>query len=408
VIDVHFVAPSSQGVLRYPLLGVAAWLLAGDGRTSIMRQSALALTIAVSIFLNTETGIIIAVAVTVARLITANHFFETLVSLVYLGAVSLICLIMLLFAVFGVGIFQTNFILYIVEPLILYGQSGMGGVPVSWTLHEFNMFYNLIAPTVAISTLALIARQAKNNSLKEQSRMIMLAFFTTTGLLMMFKYVNMSIVGVWQVNALCLLIPIGWWAAVGIRSLNNQTFNNIFILGQPLRLSYLSSMLLVLSAVWMAAFSSDSRNPALYGIQSWGAYPSLVASLVGSSPKGCFDFECVTGQPEMKDIALIQTRTRPGERVAIISADDWVYLVNAHRPPLIFFLPSTMIFTKRLLAETLTRLTETKYLFLPKDEHHLPVINGPLQEKLMPHFHQNYTLEAEGKKLAVWRRKNFS
>lgn len=403
----HFVDPSSN-ILRYPLFGVCAWLLAryAERSGSIVRHLFLAAGIALSIFFNTETGIIFALAATLAYLLSERHFYPALLSVVGMGIASVSFLLLLLVAVFGHRVLQFDFLYSLVEALLIYGQIGFGGFPISWTLNDLNWFYNLVAPGIVLATLALIARTGWNTE-GDRPRLTVLAFFAIAGLFMQAKYVNRSLVGVWQMSTLGLLVPFGWWAMMLARRFKNSILKLPLLDGVTLRGSSIVWAIAIIATVRLAAFSNDVSNSADYGLRSWVYYPSLVKSFFWKQ-EGCAKFDCVPNRPAAKDVALIQQRTQPGEQVAIIDSYDWAYLVSAHRPPLMFFLPSEIIFTKRDLAESLDRLQHTPYLFLPKGINKEPSIGGDpcIKNALMPTFHEKYIFDGEGERLVAWRRKD--
>lgn len=407
VMNVHFVAPSSS-VLRYPLLGLCAWLLGKwiARPHSLVWHTALAASIAFSVFFNTETGIIIALAVVISRLLTTQRLRSVILPIITLGISSSLLLVLIMACIFGNVVLQANFYRYLIEPLLIYGKIGFGSYPISWSMNDLNWFYNLAAPYIALVTLALAARSSKAID-ADRPRLAVLSFFTLCGLLMMFKYVNRAIVGVWQMSALGLLVPIAWWAYLLVKTLQRSPYNQRTIKGYSINLAKTSASIFIAGAVWLAALSGDVRNPTQYGLQSWFTYPAWISSSFPfMKPTGCFSYDCVLHQPAENDVQLIKERTVKGEQVAIIDNYDWTYLVNAHRPPLMFFTPSGFLFTERLIQESVTRLKTAKYLFLPKGKKKgEPEIAGAMNDILSPTFHQVYEYDGEGDKLVAWRRK---
>ena len=68
---------------------------------------------------------------------------------------------------------------------------------------------------------------------------------------------------------------------------------------------------------------------------------------------GCIKMDCVANKHDQRDVALIRARTRPGEQVAIVGdLFDWTYLIDAHRPPMLAFLPSLVVFTQYQLDKS--------------------------------------------------------
>lgn len=389
----HFFDPSSS-VLRYPLLGVCAWLLSIWIRNPQSRLGflSLALGIAASIFLNTETGIITGLSVAIATLLTSPSPLLQIPRLIKLAIISLFILISLLTMTFGHQVLTFKFFQAIVIPLYIFGKIGFGGWPISWHMTDYNWFYNAIAPSIALATLALIPQLTKNANTDLRQRLSVLAFFSVAGLLMMAKFINMSIIAVWQVNALGMLIPIGWWITV----IGHQVENN------PWQ-KYCTSILFIIAGLWLALFSNDRRNPTDYGLRSWQSYPSLIRHFIKSS-SNCKNFTCIPNQPTQSDIELITKRTTAGEQVAIIDFYDWSYLISAKRAPLLLFLPSPVIFTKPQLDESLRRIDTASWLFLTKGDNHQPVINGALKDSLLQTFSSTWKYDDESEHLTAWHR----
>jgi hypothetical protein len=391
--DRHFFDPSSS-ILRYPLLGVCAWIFARwIERPTKIRQITLAGILALSIFFNTETGIISIIAVSFASFIQNKRITSIVYSLLTLGVITLFLLITLIISIFGFRTLQIEFLTNMLTPLVYFGKYGFGGWPIAWNLDDLNWFYNLAVPGIALGTLALIIRS--KNTEPDQPRLAILAFFAITGLLMMAKFINMSIIGLWQMNSLGFFILLGWWG-------------NVWVLkNHPLK-QYLIWSIMACGAYYLLNYANDSRNPATLGLQSWVSYPSLARSILYRE-KGCENFECVENQAGIKDIELIQERTSPDEQVAIIDLYDWTYLIGAHRPPLMFFLPSSVIFTKRQLTESLQRLKTTRYLFLPKGKDKIFNFgHEDLKNGIAPTFTKDYVYDGEGERLIAWKRKNIA
>lgn len=402
----HFFDPSSS-VLRYPLLGVSALLVS---RWIVMPQSylrtvLLAASLALSVFFNTETGIIFIVSTFIATAIVPNKplaFFRSFITLMLLTGMMLV---LLLLSVYGNGILSLNFVAGIIKPLLIYGQIGFGGWLINWSLHDLNWFYNLVVPGMTLATLAIVSR-IKTSHENELQRLSMLVFMATAGLLMMAKFINMSIIAVWQMNALGLFVAMGWWLDVFINHRESVRIE-LFSRTMMLQTNKALTMLVVLSAAYLACCSNDARNVERYGMRSWLKYPALVTSPLQHLP-ACHRMSCVPNVPAAADVKLIQDRTQRGEQVAIIDLYDWTYLLSAKRAPLMSFLPSIDIFTQHQLAITLAKLQHAQYLFVPKDGNHHPNIDGALQPFILPTLNKQYVYDGEGERLIALRKRDSS
>lgn len=398
---VHFIDPSAT-VLRYPLLTVCAALLARwvAAPRDQLRLLSLALAVAGALFLETETGIITACAVALSFIIVSPRRPATLLPIFLLGTASLGFFAFLILLVFGHGALTLQFLAGLIEPLMIYGVMGFGGWPIWWSLTEWNWLYNFVAPGLALATLGSAIRAGRDDRL-DRPRTAVLVYFAVSGLLMMAKFINMSVVAVWQMNAVGLFIVMGWWGVAAMRAAPRIV--RLGALPIPVRLIAMLAMLI--SAVALASTSSDRRNPTTYGLNSWLRYPALALAPFRST-RGCASMECVSGLPDPVDVALIRERTKPHDQVAIIGGyTDWTYLIDAHRPPAMAFLPSFAIFTDRQIQESLNHLATVKYCFIIMDPKGAPFVpNRELSAAVMPVIKRDFVPDGVGKQLAVWKR----
>lgn len=398
----HFSDPSSF-VLRYPLLTVCAalltrWVAAPHDWTRLLL---LALAISAALFLETETGVVIAVSVTLSFLLLSPWRLSSLVLMAAVGASSFVFFAALLLLIFGPRALTVPFVSGLIEPLTIYGIAGFGGYPIVWTLREWNWLYNLVAPGIVLATIGVMPRIARIEQI-DRPRAALVVFFGACGLLMSAKFINQSIVAVWQMNALGFLVVLGWWAVSVARVIPHR----LELRKEAIPARALATTLMVVFAIALAATSSDRRNPHFYGLDSWVRYPSILIRPL-HRPGGCIDMSCVDNRPDPRDVALILERTKPGEQVAIVGdLFDWTYLINAHRPPLMAFLPSGAIFTKRQLDESWKRMGAAEYWFVAKGPDGKPKIHSAdLAALVMPALEQNFVLDGVGDRLMAWKRK---
>ncbi len=397
----HFHDPSSS-ILRYPLLGVCAWMISRwIKKPSQLASVILAAILALSIFLNTETGFIMCAAFAISTLLTSRKPLSTLLPILSIGVYTLGIFLMMLAILFGREVLSLAFLNAFIKPLIIYGRIGFSGWLINWSLKDLNWFYNIVTPGIALATLALIPILSRNTR-DDQPRLAVLAFFTTAGLFMMAKFINMSIISVWQMNALGLLIPIGWWIVWFAKEYQLDVIRLPRM--QPMPVDCAIFGIATICALYIATHTHDRRNESEYAFRSWIRYPSLITAVFRHHENVCRSMSCVENRPADSDIALITARTSPGEQVAIIGPYDWTYLIGAKRPPLMAFLPSNDIFTRDQLQQTLARLDSAPYLFLPKGSNHEPQIDGPLHDILLPDLHKQFVYDGEGEKLIAYKR----
>ena len=107
---------------------------------------------------------------------------------------------------------------------------------------------------------------------------------------MMAKFVNMSIVAVWQMNALGLFVVMDGGASSQRGRCHNER------LGARRYLRGRSWGGDARAGGALAATSTDSRNPTDYGLQSWLKYPALALAPFRSAT-GCTDLKCLANLP---------------------------------------------------------------------------------------------------------------
>ena len=249
----------------------------------------------------------------------------------------------------------------------------------------------------------------------------MLGFLAVSGLMLLAKFVNMSLGAVWQMSSIGPLSVLGWWCIALIRRIDPEKIvrgdgyvglprdmpqtplrgwrQRIY----PLR-GVVAAAMIILAVVFVFS-PSENRNPGRYGLRAWSNYPSLL-KWPFARPKGCVQMDCVAGLPAASDVALIASRTQPHEQVAIVlDLHDWAYLLAAHRPPLMFFLPSADIFTRQQLEESLRRINNADYLFVPKGANGEPDIwLADFSAVVTPLLGTTFKKDGEGERLVAWKR----
>jgi hypothetical protein len=396
----QFFDPSS-GVLRYPLLTVCGMLLArwvvvpADWKRALSLSSALA----VSLFLETETGIISAIGISGAFLGAVGLRFFSLVRLASVAAITAALLGLLVLAVFGPRALTVEFFREWLKPLTIYGVAGFGAVPIQWTLSEWNWLYNLVIPGIALATPAVVYREVYQRVI-DPARAALLLFFAICGTLMMAKFINMSLVALWEVNSLGFLIVFGWWCSTFVQELPQH-----YKLG-PLPLRVLASAGLLLIGSIVALTTTDQRNPDLYSVWAWETYPALLTAPLQSQDE-CRVVDCMANRPDPLDIALIDQRIPAGKPAAIIGdIFDWSFLVGAHRPPLLSFIPSGDIFTEDQLNSSLKRMQVADYWFIAKrPDGTLNITPIVLRDATMSMLEQDFVFDGEGSQLTAWKRR---
>lgn len=395
--DRIFFDPSSY-VLRHPLLilmiAVLAWWVTGGLRWA--RGAALVGVIAVSLFLNTETGIYQLLIAMAVAFFAARSSRRGLATSAAVGAISLFVFAGLCFLAFGRGVLSVDFVRYYVEPLFIYG-AGFGGWQVDWS-YGWPVYYNVIAPGLAVATIGWGFIQLKRHAIgADRSRIAALSSLACAGVALTAKYWNMSLIALWHVNALPFLALTAWWsrealATLGPRHVMERTH---FPLLRKAGIGVLAS-----AAFTLLAFAGDPRNPNYYGLRAYLKYPSA-----WSAPfrhRGCRALECSAPRLSAEDVQLIDSLTRPTERVAVLDWNDWAYLIDAERAPKSIFLPSFATFTHRQLDDTVAGLD---LVFVTTNADGSYVISPPeLDERLGRTLRQKFQVVGRGARLTALRR----
>jgi hypothetical protein len=416
-----FIGPSS-GILRYPLLTVCAMLTGfwAETPTRPARIVSIAAAAGLAIFLEIETGIVMLVAAPMTIFLIHPWRSYIILPIFAFVAISMAVFAATVFAVFGSAAFHIEFFRRLFEPIILYGGSSFSAWPSNWTLGEWNWLYHFVAPGASLATIGVIARSASLESF-DKRRVAVLGFLAVSGLMLLAKFVNMSLGAVWQMSSIGPFSVLGWWCIALIRRIDPEMIvrrdgyvgfprdmpqtplrgwrQRIY----PLR-SVVAAAMIILAVVFVYSPSED-RNPGRYGLRAWSNYPSLL-KWPFARPKGCVQMDCVADIPTASDVALIASRTQPHEQVAIVlDLHDWAYLLAAHRPPLMFFLPSADIFTREQLEESLRRINNADYLFVPKGANGEPDIwLADFRNVIAPLLGTTFQKDGEGERLVAWKR----
>jgi hypothetical protein len=422
VYPTPFVAPSSS-ILRYPLLTICALLTSFWAETPARpaRLASIAAATGLSIFLEIESGIVMMVAAPMTVFLIHPWRSYIILPIFAFVAISLAVFAVILFAVFGSAAFQIEFLRRLFEGVVLYSTSGFSALPANWALGEWNWLYHIVAPGASLATIAVIARAA-NLAAFDKRRMAALGFLAVSGLMLLAKYGSTSITAVWQMSSIGPFSVLGWWCVALLRRIDpGMTVKGNGLVGSPRdvpertaiggwrrRASPLRSAVAAAMIIFAVAFvysPSESRNPGGYGLTAWTHYPSLL-KWPFARPTGCVQMDCVANLPAASDVALIASRTRPHEQVAIVLDEyDWAYLLAAHRPPLVFFLPSAFIFTREQFEETLHRINNVDYLFVTKGSNgESNIERADFRTVIAPLLGTAFQKDGEGERLVAWKR----
>jgi hypothetical protein len=408
--EMTFVDPSSWPI-RFPLLCCFIWLMtwAASAPWSLGRYFLAGACAGLSVYWNTETGLSMlgcgAFTCIVLRW-SGGRIWRGPSVLVGATFVSFLAASLLSY---GPGIFSWGFLWGFYKPFLVYG-GGFGAVKINWN-SAWNYWYAILSPLVALATIGWSAvRAPQAQEPRRRQELTCLLLFSLLGIGFLLKWVNRSFDSLWLINAFPLIAVIAWWLRQGIAQLATvpasspaaSTSNgNVHWLLQPLAVSAL--VLVVGTFFW---FVQDKRNPCLYGIRALWAYPSLAKAMVWRQHLSHHWPAGVAEAPPI-DVELIQQRTTPSERVAVISESDWVYLMAAKRVPRFHFVPSIYTFLEKNMEDS---LRGADLIFIEIDQKGAPTVavaDTLARAGLAPLEEKGFELEATGETLAAYRlRKN--
>lgn len=332
----------SSWPLRYPLLFAFVWAwVRGCGAAAAFKWQALAgLLAGLSMFWNTEPGVYMIVCGCTGFILLGRFKAAAWTGAARMAVAVVLAFLLPSLAAYGRGVFSWRFGVELFKPFLIYG-GGFGAWPVNW-LPGWSYLFVALIPGLALACVG--GCWAIPQKSREQAYLYLVA---ALGICLFLKWVNMSINAVWLVNAFPFVAVTSWWlqkAAERLARLPASELHQQFV-------KWGAGIAVAVAAGWFVWVVDDSRNPALYGARAFWAYPSAFKGLVAGPVKS--DWPPGVGQVPGEDVALIQRLTSPGERVALISYRDWVYLNGAKRPPKFWFVPSVLSFLNWQIEKSL-------------------------------------------------------
>jgi hypothetical protein len=389
----------SSWVVRYPLLFVFIWLMA----RALTRGGAVRCVLAggcagLALFWNTETGLYLTAAGAAAQVLLWPGWtragrdglsFLTAAAAGFFGVSAL---------VYGSAVFSRDFLEGLVKPLLLYGE-GLGGIRIDgrpgWSYLDV-----VIGPVLLTATAAWCVAGWRATS--DPARRRFLAFLLLLALLgecLLLKWVNRALLVVWNVNALPTFAVMAWWLRCAYQQATaRQPATGRRLLWKPDRAAALG--ITALACTFLLGVRDFRWRFPLAG-RSYARYPGLVrAAMTGRWPVG---WPAGLGEVAGRDIDLIRQWTRPGERAAVVSRLDWVYLVAARRAPKLHVVPSAWVFLDWQIERSLEGADR---IFVEVDAGGRPVL-PPITfgDRLAALLEREYTVRAVGTNLALYVRR---
>lgn len=353
-------ADASSYPSRYPLaaivLAAATWTYSRRDASwphRILPQALWAASLGTSVWFSTETGIYLIAASLAAGLLVAWPRVRQLAELAGVLAGALIMLAALSVLSFGTGALTAGYWRGLLAPLLSF-SGGFGAIPiVMWPVTDpgLTLIATVFTPSLAAATIALVLLRSRlarplETSPARTGAVLALAFLA---FLFPLKYLNRSVIAVWFAGAVLAFALIAYWLARVLHSSLAARQRSEAAGKRVPALAVTGAGLCALALVyaWMLpAVMYDDRGPALMGLESYRYYPSIANRLLGTYQQP----RSTTGEidsVDRSDVALIDSFTKPGERVAVYGPFDWIYLAEAQRLPYFKLSPSNLVIDRQ-------------------------------------------------------------
>lgn len=326
------------------------------------------------------------------------------------GAFALLALV-----AFGPRTLSLLFYRRLLDPLLTYG-GGFGFVPMRWE-PSWSYLYNVIAPTIALGTVGFaLKRFTTVGTDKQEARYLFL--FATSGLLMLFKWINRASDPVWSINAPAVIAVLFWWTFTLVTALGDylEARRGTHRFGTCWSMRTVAAGVVFVGLGAIGTIASFFHNPTYFGGYSTSPLVRMKA-LTCQTPTlankalnkvGKFPPPANRALPvDPVDIDLIRGHAAANEAVTLLAAHDWIYLAQARRAPAFAWVPIYYTYTFSLLDQAENTLRNSNLVFVDRESlPRLQVSHRVLYDRLSPILNQGFTLAATGKALDMYRRKD--
>ncbi|MDP2330658.1 MAG: hypothetical protein Q8M19_08190 [Reyranella sp.] len=343
--------------------------------------------VGVSVFWNSETGVLMFVAVPVAYV--GNEIFNRKFPwrIFFFIASAIATFLAVSAAAFGVDALSQPFFASLVEPLRLHSAGNWVGIVMNWEPGS-GYIYQISAPAVAIATgMAALARGKDAEPRLDRERAYLI-FFSIVALIFTPKWINRSLDAVWQQNAFAFLIIAVWWARIALRGAYSYypSKNGAATL-------IASGGIFALLMLWSIA---DRLQPNIkVGLKAYVEFPTAInlSRLFRSEDYG------IDMLVDDSDFKLVNSLLKLREPMLLLSNRDWLVLMKLGRAPKSYFLPLDEIFSSDHLARS---FDGAKYLFVDRDYKFPPYVW--LKDDLQDRLQREFRLVGESTRFLVYGR----
>jgi hypothetical protein len=393
-----FLCPSSW-VLRFPLLPTFVGLLAHPVRrpNDLRAVVWVGVCVGLSIFWNTETGLSMLCAGGLVLLVHDVSHVRRLRGPAVFTATALLTVLAVSSLAWGEKAWSPAFVEGMLRPLWIYG-GGFGAIPLEWDF-GWNRVYAVAFPLLGTATVGWGLAELASGERARRAAAALPLLFALLGLCFLVKWVNRSYQIVWMQNAVPLLVVAGWWLHRACRAVDGPWAPRRWLA------TGLAGACAVLAVAYLCAVK-DPRFDQPIAARAFWEHPSVARALVTRDRADGWPAEL--GSVSAEDIALILRLTRPDEQVALISQDDWVYLLAAKRAPKLEIIPGALLFLNREVDRSFAGVER---LFVERDANGSPRLppdwewTFPVWTYASPLIARDFDLEAVGDRLAVYRRR---
>lgn len=408
----RFSITPSVSAYRAPLLIVTAAIMVWLFRRRSPMAPALLLggCLGLSIFWQTDTGLATLVAALAGIVLLRRPVGQALRVALLAGTMAGVTFFAFGRLAYGPNFLSLAFVQHLFAPWLWY----VGG---DLTLNGFPWDFDNGLPVVLLALLGCLTLLGQFTATYHDSRHRLpprgagLAFLACVGLLLHAKYAVRPIFGYWAGASLPSLAVVAWLVKNRLPRLCRS-----LPMG-PRLASRLAAFIALVGAAWVTAGVWDTTEQAfgelVYGwraISGYNGIPKAVLQTavewVGAPPRR--DPPSANAMPEVAgtpkkhrmqgitkaDRELIRSNTEEGERVAIISAIDWAFLLEAKRPPRYYILPVHLT-PPSGLADVIRATREARLVFVE--------VGSAFDVELDPSFHDEFEPMATSDNLILYR-----
>ena len=307
--------------------------------------------VGISTFWNTETGVLMFVAVLAAY--GAKELYDRKLPwrLFSFIASAITTFLALSAGAFGFGALGVPYFASLVEPLRLHSAGNWVGIIMKWDPGS-GYIYQIAAPAVAIATGLAALMGGRDAGAREDRERAYLVFFSIVALIFTANWINSSLDAVWQQNAFAFLIIGAWWARNALRGAYSY-----FPSRSGAATLVLTGGFFTLLVLWSI---SDRLQPNIkVGVNGYEDFPTAinVSRLLRS------DDVPITVPLDASDLMLVNSLLKPGEPMLLLADLDWLVLMKLGRAPRSYFLPLRDTFSPDHLARS---FDNAEYVFVDR------------------------------------------